>query len=68
MPGTSGNVFAFSEKAAAPETKTLTGTVAGSGTKMVRQGAQQKATAKDTERTDFTTSRPQIPLPNERDE
>ncbi len=64
MLGTSSSVVALAKKMAKPETKTVTHTVAVPKTKIVKPPPQQ-TTPKDTERTDFTPTRPQPPLPNQ---
>ena len=68
MLGTSSSVVALTKKMAKPETKTLTRTVVVPKTKIVKQEPQQQITPKDTERTDFTSIRPQPPLPNQQDD
>ena len=67
MLGTSSSVVALAKKMAKPETKTVTRTVAVPKTKIVTQQPQQQTAPNDTERTDFTTIRPQPPLPNQQD-
>ena len=65
MLTTSSSVVALAKKMSKPETKTVTRTVAVPKTKIVKQEPQQQTTPKETERTDFTTIRPQPPLPNQ---
>ena len=68
MLGTSGSVVALAKKMAKPDTKTVTRTVAVPKTKIVKQEPQQQMAPKDIERTDFTSIRPQPPLPNQQDD
>jgi len=68
MLSTSNSVVALAKKMAKPETKTVTRTVAVPKTKIVRQEPQPQKPKKDTERTDFTSIRPQPPLPNQRNQ
>ena len=68
MLGTSSSVVALAKKMAKPETKTVTRTVAVPKAKIVTQQPQQQTTPKDTERTDFTPTRPQPPLPHQQDD
>jgi len=68
MLGTSNSVVALAKKMAKPETKTVTRTVAVPKTKIVKQEPPQQTTPTDAERTDFPPSRPQPPLPNQKDD
>ena len=68
MLSTSNSVVALAKKMAKPETKTVTRTVAVPKTKIVRQEPQPQKPKKDTERTDFTSIRPQPPLSNQQDD
>ena len=67
MLSTSSSVVVLAKKMAKPEKKTVTRTVAVPKTKIVKQQPQQQAAPKDTERTDFSPTRPQPPLPNQQD-
>lgn len=51
-----------------PETKTVTRMVAVPKTKIIKQKTPPQTTPKDTERTDFTPIRSQLPLPNQRNQ
>ena len=68
MLGTSSIEVALAKKMAKPETKTVKHTVAVPKTKIFRQQPQPQTAPKDTERTDFTSIRPQPPLPNQQDD
>jgi len=68
MLGTSSSVIALTKKMVKRETKTVTRAGAVPKTKIVKQEPQQQTTKKDTDRTDFTSIRPQPPLPNQQDE
>ena len=68
MLSTSNSVVAVAKKMAKPETKTVTRTVAVPKTKIVKQQPQQQTEPKDAEPTDFTSIRPQPPLPNQRNQ
>jgi len=67
MLGTSSSLVALAKKMVKPETKTVTSTIAVPKTKIVTQKPKQQAASKDTERADFTSIRPQPPLPNQQD-
>ena len=64
MQATISRVIALAKKIAKLETKIITRTVAVSKTKMVKQEPQQQMTTKDSERTNFTLIRQELPLPN----